>query len=309
MVSAILGVGGGLGLVLSGALVDYASWRWLFIVGAIVRRRRGDRRLALRPRVADQDAVEARPARRACCSRALLVTLLLALTEGPSWGWGSARSARALRRRASLLARSGCAPSCASPEPMVDMRMMAQRTVLFTNLTAIFTGFAMFGAFVLLPSLMQTAPRRRRPLRLRAVADGDRALPAARRRCSGSSPGPIAGRLGARYGSRMPLILGHGARRASGSRSSPSFHAHPLEISLGMVFIGDRRPVRVRRDGEADRRRGAAVGDGRRDRHEHGHADGRRGDRRAGRRGDRQRGHDRRQRTSLPSRRSSRRSG
>src|SRR6185436_1104765 len=35
MVSAILGVGGGLGLVLSGVLVEYASWRWLFIVGAV----------------------------------------------------------------------------------------------------------------------------------------------------------------------------------------------------------------------------------------------------------------------------------
>src|SRR3954463_8963212 len=35
MTSAILGVGGGLGLVLSGVLVDQLSWRWLFIVGAV----------------------------------------------------------------------------------------------------------------------------------------------------------------------------------------------------------------------------------------------------------------------------------
>src|SRR5881398_1547920 len=34
-ISAILGVGGGLGLVLSGLLVEYLSWRWLFIVGAV----------------------------------------------------------------------------------------------------------------------------------------------------------------------------------------------------------------------------------------------------------------------------------
>ena len=36
MISAILGIGGGLGLVLSGVLVEYASWQWLFIVGAAV---------------------------------------------------------------------------------------------------------------------------------------------------------------------------------------------------------------------------------------------------------------------------------
>src|SRR4051794_4451711 len=34
MISAILGIGGGLGLVLSGVLIDHLSWRWLFIVGA-----------------------------------------------------------------------------------------------------------------------------------------------------------------------------------------------------------------------------------------------------------------------------------
>src|SRR5438876_10594001 len=34
MISAILGVGGGLGLVLSGVLIDQLSWRWLFVVGA-----------------------------------------------------------------------------------------------------------------------------------------------------------------------------------------------------------------------------------------------------------------------------------
>src|SRR5215211_4235512 len=35
VVSAVFGVGGGLGLVLSGLIVDNASWRWLFVAGAI----------------------------------------------------------------------------------------------------------------------------------------------------------------------------------------------------------------------------------------------------------------------------------
>src|SRR3954463_14282734 len=33
-VSAVFGVGGGLGLALSGVIIDQASWRWLFVVGA-----------------------------------------------------------------------------------------------------------------------------------------------------------------------------------------------------------------------------------------------------------------------------------
>ncbi len=35
LISAVFGVGGGLGIVLAGVIVDNLSWRWLFIVGAI----------------------------------------------------------------------------------------------------------------------------------------------------------------------------------------------------------------------------------------------------------------------------------
>ena len=36
LVSAVLGVGGGVGIVASGLIVDNMSWRWLFVVAAIV---------------------------------------------------------------------------------------------------------------------------------------------------------------------------------------------------------------------------------------------------------------------------------
>jgi len=49
--------------------------------------------------------------------------------------------------------------------------------------------------------------------------------------------GPAAGRLGSRYGSRLPLILGL-ILAAIGIAVLALFHAHPIEISLGMVFIG-----------------------------------------------------------------------
>ena len=156
---------------------------------------------------------------------------------------------------------------------MVDIRMMMQRTVLFTNLTAIFTGFAMFGAFVLLPSFMQThrGGNVHYGFGLSPTATGLYLLPGG---LLGFVAGPIAGRLGTRYGSRLPLILGM-VLAACGIASLALFHAHPLEISARDGVHRDRRPVRVCRDGEADRRRGAAVGDGRRHRHEHGHADDR----------------------------------
>jgi MFS family permease len=35
LVSAVFGIGGGAGIVLSGVIVDNLSWRWLFIIGSI----------------------------------------------------------------------------------------------------------------------------------------------------------------------------------------------------------------------------------------------------------------------------------
>ena len=35
LLSAVFGIGGGFGLVLSGLIVDNTSWRWLFVVGAL----------------------------------------------------------------------------------------------------------------------------------------------------------------------------------------------------------------------------------------------------------------------------------
>src|SRR4029453_18956199 len=35
LLSSVFGVGGGLGIVFSGLIVEYLSWRWLFVAGAI----------------------------------------------------------------------------------------------------------------------------------------------------------------------------------------------------------------------------------------------------------------------------------
>ena len=64
LVSAVFGVGGGFGIVLSGLIVDHLSWRWLFVFGSVRDRGGARARRAVRPRVADQDAVSRRPAGR-----------------------------------------------------------------------------------------------------------------------------------------------------------------------------------------------------------------------------------------------------
>jgi EmrB/QacA subfamily drug resistance transporter len=234
MVSAILGVGGGLGLVLSGALVDYASWRWLFIVGAAFVGIAAIGVWRFVPESPVKTPSKLDPLGASLLS-ALLITLLLALTEGPTWGWGSGRVI-ALFVACAVFAYGWVRAELSVADPMVDVRMMVKRTVLFTNLAAVFAGFAMFGAFVLLPSLMQTHPGGgvHYGFGLSPTATGLYLLPGG---VLGFVAGPVAGRLGMRYGSRMPLVFGL-LLTAVGIAVLARFHAHPLEISLGMVGVG-----------------------------------------------------------------------
>src|SRR5438093_1488862 len=85
LISAVFGVGGRFGTVLSGLIVDHASWRWLFIVGAVP--------IALATvfvhRFVPESPIKT-PSRVDVLGSSLLsiglVAMLLALTEGEDWG-------------------------------------------------------------------------------------------------------------------------------------------------------------------------------------------------------------------------------
>jgi len=240
MISAILGIGGGLGLVLSGLLIDHLSWRWLFIVGAaavgaatvLVHRYVPESPVKTASRV---DFVGA------SLLTGTLLALLLALTEGESWGWGSPRVA-GLFVAAIAFGLTWVIAELRVPDPMIDMRMLVKRTVLFTNLTALLAGFAMFGSFVLVPNFMELP--RGLPESLAGLVDygfgasptrtGVYLLPGA---LLGFFAGPFAGVLGRRYGSRIPLSLGM-AIAAVGIALLARFHDRPWQVMLGMATLG-----------------------------------------------------------------------
>jgi MFS family permease len=134
LISAVFGVGGGFGIVLAGVIVDSTSWRWLFVAGAIPV---GVSALLV-ARFVPESPIKS-PSRidvpGVVSLSAGLVALLLALTEAPTWGWTSGR-VLALFAAAALFIVGWIAVELRVPEPLVDMRMMAMRQVLFTNITA-----------------------------------------------------------------------------------------------------------------------------------------------------------------------------
>jgi EmrB/QacA subfamily drug resistance transporter len=211
LISAVFGVGGGFGIVLSGLIVDNLSWRWLFIFGAIPVAIAA----VLVHRFVPESPIKT-PSRVDFLGASLLSTglicLLLALTEGESWGWTSARVGGLFAGSAVFLALWVVA-ELRVPEPMVDMHVFVQRQVLFTNICALITGFAMFGTFVLIPNFVET-PRGLAADTARLVHYGFNAtatkaglylLPSS---FTLLFAGPAAGLIGRRIGSKWPLAAG-----------------------------------------------------------------------------------------------------
>ncbi|MEQ9093730.1 MAG: MFS transporter [Miltoncostaeaceae bacterium] len=153
LVSSTLGIGGGLGLVMSGVIVDHASWRWLMVMGAAFGV------LALASAVAFIPRSERYGSARldipgAVLLSAGLIMVLVALTQGTQWGWGSPATLGLAGAGAAVLA-VWVLVEMRSPAPMVDMRMMRRRPVLMTNLAALFCGVMMYAIFTVLPQFSQ----------------------------------------------------------------------------------------------------------------------------------------------------------
>ncbi|MBV9821536.1 MAG: MFS transporter [Actinobacteria bacterium] len=153
-IAALLAVGGGLGLVLAGPIVDALDYHWLFwIPGAAM----------VVAAVATWFVVPESPVRTpgriswlgAVLLSAWLVGLLVAVSEAPDWGWGSGWVIGLLVVSV-LLAAAWMVIELRSAEPLIDMRMMRIPAVWATNLVGFLFGVGMYSLFAFLPEFLQT---------------------------------------------------------------------------------------------------------------------------------------------------------
>src|SRR5690242_16816451 len=127
LISAILGIGGGLGIVLAGPIVAHFSYHWLFwfplvaVVAAIVGT------IFFVPESPVRTPGRIDPVGAALLG-AWLVALLVPVSEGESWGWTSPKTL-ALFAIAAVLIPIWVWAESRSTAPVVDMRMMRLRGV------------------------------------------------------------------------------------------------------------------------------------------------------------------------------------
>jgi MFS family permease len=153
LMSASLGVGGALGLPAAALLAQYADWHVLFWTAAGLGAVAGVLVLTLVPESAVRTGGRFDMVGAAGLSGAL-VCLLLAISKGGDWGWGSGRVLGLFGAAVVVLALWG-AWELRHAAPLVDLRVTARRQVLLTNAASAVFGFAMFAMSLVLPQLLQ----------------------------------------------------------------------------------------------------------------------------------------------------------
>jgi EmrB/QacA subfamily drug resistance transporter len=201
-ISSTFGIGFGVGLVIPGLIVGALSWQWIFwlmLVVIVVG-------IAAVSAFVRESPVRS-PSRIDWAGAALLsgglVALLLAISEGRVWGWGSGPIIGLFIGAVVLLAVFGIVETRLN-KPLIDIELLGRRAVLTSNLTALIIGFGMYGAFTLVPLLVETPSRVGYGFDASVTKAGLFIIPMAVTMLFAS---PLAGRIGARAGFKIPLVL------------------------------------------------------------------------------------------------------
>ena len=203
LLSAMFGIGGAAGVVLSGVIVDNFSYEWCFWLGltftAIT--------MAATWRYVPESPITSRSRidwGGAALMSAGLVALLIATSEGNSWGWLDNRTIW-LYAAAGWLLIAWIAYEQRHPVPLVDVAMLRKRPVFTTNLAAVLIGFGMYSSFILFPKFVQTPSEAGYGFGSSVTQAGLFLLPNA---AAMLIAGPATGAVTARIGSRRTLMFG-----------------------------------------------------------------------------------------------------
>ncbi len=232
LMSAIIGIGGGLGIVLAGPITDSLSYHWLFWLPL---------GLVAATTVATVFFIPESPVKSpgainwagAALLSAWLVCVLLALSEAPTWGWGDARTLGLLAAGA-VLAVAWVANEQRAAEPLVDMAMMRVRGVWTVNAAAFMVGAGMYSSFILIPQFVEMPRAAGFGFHASVTGAGLFLLPSTVAMLTVS---PVAGRMASAVGARVPLVLGCAVTGLSFTMLALA-HSEPWELYVAAALLG-----------------------------------------------------------------------
>ena len=234
LMSAILGVGGGFGLVLGGLIDEHLSWHWLFWIPFAA--------MALAAIAAWRYIPESQvrsPGKVNWTAAALLTAgmccLLLGIAQTSAWGWTGAGTLGLLAGGV-LIGGAWIVVEWRSSHPLIDMTMMAERGVWTVNLAAFLVGAGLYALFLLLPQFAQLPKSTGFGYGASVVVAGLYLLPCA---AGMGALGSLAGRVERRFGSRGALVAGTVLSAiACGWLTITSSHPYDMVLSSTVLGVG-----------------------------------------------------------------------
>ncbi|HEY0416991.1 MAG TPA: MFS transporter [Gaiellaceae bacterium] len=234
LMSAILGIGGGVGIVVGALIVEHLSWHWLFWLPLVV--------IVVSAfctwRFVPESPVRV-PGRVNWLAAALMsggmTLVLVAVSETTAWGWGSARTVGVFAAGA-LLCAAWILVETRSEQPLVDMGLMRVRAVWTANLTAFLLGAGMYSSFVVFPQFAQLPKGTGFGFGASVLGSALYLLPST---VGMFVMGFAAGRIAARFGSKAALVVGSAVTACSfGYLSAFHGHVHDLLVSSTLLGVG-----------------------------------------------------------------------
>lgn len=232
MMSSLLGIGGGLGVVLAGVIVDAFDYHWLFWFPLPVILLSA----ALTRRYVPESPVRA-PGAINWAGAALLsvglALLLFGVSQASTWGWGDPRTLGMLAAALVVLG-AWIRNETAADEPLVDMRMMRIRGVWTTNVAALLVGVGLYTSFILVPQFVQEPTSTGYGFGASVTAAGMFLLPTT---ITMLVVGQFAGRIERRWGARNSLIAGCMVT-AAGYGVLGFAHSEHWQVYLASALLG-----------------------------------------------------------------------
>ena len=232
LMSSILGVGGGVGLVVGALIVEHLGWHWLFWLPLVV---------TVFAAIATWRFIPESPVRSpgrvnwlaAALMSVGISAVLIAVAQTTVWGWGDARTI-GLFAFGLIVCAAWIAVEVRSSNPLVDMSMMRLRGVWTTNLAGFLLGAGMYASFIVLPQYAQLPKRTGFGFGASIVVSSLYLLPCA---LVMGALGTVAGRVARRFGSKSALIVGAGISAFSFAWLLVA-HRHPYDFLIGATLLG-----------------------------------------------------------------------
>jgi len=232
MISAILGIGGGCGLVLGGLIVEHLSWHWLFWMPLGV---------TLLAAVCTWRYIPESPVRTpghvnwlaAALMSVGMCCVLLAIAQTTVWGWGDTRTL-ALFAIGFAVCAAWIWVELHSREPLIDMAMMRVRGVWTTNLAAFLLGAGLYASFIIYPQFAQLPRSTGFGFGASVVVSSLYLLPCA---LGMGLLGTMAGRVAHRFGSRNALLAGSVITAVAFGWLAVA-HGHPYDMLISSSVLG-----------------------------------------------------------------------